>query len=167
METVQLKVRKAKRNEVLDDLNQIIPGTIYILRSLLDHQFCRTRSTLQDAFKENEFHGQLREQIVYIQQLVQDVDLELDSTSISIPVQIATVNDIAFNKTAFKIGTVYFIKNESGRISRRMMRIAGDTHLGDLVKLLKEKRIYVQQSVFKNKISVVPAFAKAELPQAS
>jgi hypothetical protein len=166
---VQLKVRKARIKDFIDnDTGKIIPGNIYILRSLRDLSFCRMRSTLGESFVENEFRSQLREDMVYVQQVVKEEAPALDSTSLNIPVRIATVHDFAFNKAEFKKGIVFFLEEETGTLSRRMKRIGNDTHFGEFTRFIQEKRIYVQESNFKSRIEInVSAFAKAEIPQAS
>jgi hypothetical protein len=162
---VQLRVRKARKQELFNDRSGVFKGVAYILRSIHTQAFSRCRSTSDDRFDLGEFYLHFSAGMVYVQQVESEVSEDAVSTSITIPLQVATIHDVALSKTTFRFGKVFFKLLESGEVHRRMRRIEADSDFGMIARLVKEKRLLVQQPIFNNTISINPAFAKAQTQQ--
>lgn len=160
-EWIKLRLRKAHRADLFDKLDKPVPGVVFAYRSLQTREFGILRSTSSPDLDVGRLYIAMTCGAVYIQQQVVDIPEELDSTSVSIPVRVASHQDVISNKTLID-GAVYFKKYSSGKLSNILKQINHATHYGDFAFQFKEKRIYVPCSWFQEKMIINDsAFAKA------
>lgn len=154
-------MRKAQRSELFDRSNKIVPGVVFAYRSRSHGEFGVLRSTSSPFLDIGRLYIAMTCGLVYIQQQIVDVPKSLNSTSISLPVRVATHGDVIQNN-ALIMGAIYIKKHSTGKLSNILNQISHKTHFGDFAFQFKEKRIYVPCSWFQEKVIINDsAFAKA------
>lgn len=154
--TVQLRFRQVDVQDIFLRNSLLLPATPFVIRSSVTGRFGRIRATNDPDLNLGELYIMALLGGIYIQQETTDDGSHI-SEGVSVPLRVALPQDLASAKAKFKRGLTYFVQRTNGTINNRIKRIAGDTAFGYIAQLVKESRLYVQESCFVAQIEIVNA----------
>lgn len=161
METVRLMVRQASSGDLYGSRNELNYAVPFLDKNLLNGQFSKFRGTngLKETTREN-MRNILQDNRLFVQVTGEERKV-VNPYRIEVPVVVATKYDLAIDVGEFIHGTVYWLKETSGKMWNQCHVISNKTALAELARQLLDKRVYVQAPVIKNPITINTAAMSA------